>query len=108
MGVCEYDGVGWNEGQGKHRFWNSYIKSTGEDRLVLLTDGNEQIYCTVGSPGYYYMGDQLSYASKTFTPELRWMEERERPRKLSDEDQDYYEIYLISWTFSNPIVNSFE
>ena len=110
--VCEYDGVGWNEGQGKHRTWNSYIKSTGEDRLVLLTDGNKQIYCTVGSGGYY-MGDQPSHASKTFTPELRWIEiERDGtvsyPNTLSDEAQDYYGIYLVSWTFSDPIVNSFE
>ncbi|MBQ2840423.1 MAG: hypothetical protein IJE70_03665, partial [Oscillospiraceae bacterium] len=34
--VCEFNGFGSNEGFGKHRQWKGKVKSTGEDKIVLL------------------------------------------------------------------------
>lgn len=34
--ICEYDGVGADEGRGKYRKWKQAKISSGEDRLTLL------------------------------------------------------------------------
>lgn len=44
--VCQYDGIGANEGSGKYRVWKSYIKSTGEENLILFKDGNLTLACS--------------------------------------------------------------
>lgn len=108
--VCKYDGRYWTE-NGRYRKWKGYIKGTGEDHLVLLTTDNKQIYCTVGSAASY-MGDLPWYVEPgKVTPEL-WCREiggkENDTERLSDAEQDYYGIYLVSWTFSDPVENSFE
>ena len=51
--ICEYKGVEWNEGIGKHRTWNGYIRGSGFDVVVLHEDNDITVYCVVGNAGYY-------------------------------------------------------
>ena len=108
--VCEYDGIGANA-TGKYRLWKGYIKSTGEEDLVLLTDGNLKLVCALGWPSYY-MGD--SYLSgEEFTPYIYYEIYPNEFGGTSSGVMDIepilekYKIKLISWELSEPIENSF-
>ena len=109
--VCQYDGIGANEGVGKYREWKGYIKSTGEEQLVLHQDGNLSLACAVGSPKYY-MSDP-SMADDEYTPYIYYIESPNEFGGTSSGVLDIeplleqYKIKLISWQLSDPIENSF-
>ncbi len=54
--VCEYDGIGMNEGQGKYRKWNERLTSGNQNILLLSVDNSKEIYYNPG-PADYYMDD---------------------------------------------------
>ena len=109
--VCEFDGIEMNEGIGKYREWNGYIKGTGEEYVVLYEDSEIQFVCYVGSAAYY-MGDQ-SDPSEEFTPFILWKKylpemDINASGPANKDTLDEYKIKLISWKLSDPIENSFE
>lgn len=107
--ICKYDGVGWNEGVGKYRKWKSYLASSPkEDAVLLVADDKRKIYCFVGS-AEYYMGDEKYPEKRPLTPRLINIRLDNDFTSISqDELLEMYNIRLISWEFSDPIVNSFK
>ena len=105
--VCEYDGVDWNEGVGKHRIWKRTFKNTGEKDLLVLTDGDTKIYCSVGSADYY-MGDK-KYA-ELFVPKFYYVTFRENITESGSAEDllDKYKLELLDWKLSEPIENKFK
>ncbi|MCL2679484.1 MAG: hypothetical protein FWF18_04285 [Dehalococcoidia bacterium] len=110
--ICEFDGVdvSW-EGDGKTRKWKSHLAS-GNDRVVLLDLDISEAICALMGWAEYYMGDSnykpdegglipdvyIYDASQTVTY-----------RDISIDDLYYiYGIRLISWEFTDPIVNTFK
>ena len=107
--ICEYEGTDWGFDMGYFRNWRGYLKSNGEENLVLLNCDNRQIICTVGSPEYY-MNAQENTDIQNFVPKLILLQKTEAGNSsclLSKELQEYYNIELISWKLSEPIENSF-
>ena len=103
--ICEYDGIKWDEGNGKHRKWKKRLKSNGESNLLIVQDGDISIFCNVGS-AEYYMNDQSKYLKQTkFIPNLY-------PNKggifrSQKEIMEKYKLELVAWEFSEPVKNSF-
>lgn len=110
--VCQYDGIGANEGSGKYREWKGYIKSSGEEELILFEDGNLKLACSLGDPKYY-MSDP-SMPTQEYTPKIFYIISPNEFGGTSSGTMDIepileqYKIKLISWKLSEPIKNSFE
>ena len=105
--VCEYDGVDWNEGVGKHRSWKMTFKNTGEDDLLILTDGDMSIYCSVGGADYY-MGDE-NYG-EPYVPKFYYVNSYKSGYVSGSADEllEEYNIELLDWQLSEPIENTFK
>ncbi|REK66644.1 MAG: hypothetical protein C6P35_08245 [Cohnella sp.] len=109
--ICEYDGVGVDEGQGKYRKWKQRLAS-GKERVTLLkVDDTTEIYYNPGSPRYY-MGDlgESVYFKHNF-PDASIIKKDGRFTTDSviraDLLQKEYNIRLIRWDYTQPIKNSF-
>lgn len=105
--VCEYDGIDWDEGRGKHRNWKMTFKNTGEEDLLVLIDGDTKIYCSVGGADYY-MGDK-EYG-EPFIPKFYYVEFCDNITVSGGAGDllDKYKIELLDWYLSKPIENKFE
>ena len=110
--ICEFDGFGWNEGIGKHRQWKGYFQSTGEEKFILLQDGNFHLAVSVGYPEYY-MSDPTEFDTE-YEPYIYYIiDPNESGGTTSgitniEPILEQYKIKLISWKLSEPIPNSFE
>lgn len=107
--VCEYDGIGVDEGVGKHIQWKGYLKSNGNEEIVLLRKDSVRIVCSIGSPEYY-MGDG-DQSEQGIQPDLLLIEDYESlttVHVLTDAEGEKYKIKLISWQLTKPIINTFE
>ena len=121
--VCDYDGIGMNEGQGKYRKWKERLAS-GKEILILLEVSNpvslgsstkavkQEIYYSTGSVRYY-MGDLEDYEgyAESF-PNASLYEKyadgsSDDCRINADELYKKYHIKLISWDITKPIKNTF-
>lgn len=103
--VCEFVGYGVNEGVGKHRKWKGYVKSTGEDGVLIAEDDVRKVYVGVGDPEYY-MGEYKNY---TPAPNVYDIDKiKNDDLFLHGELEEKYNIKIIRWTFSEPIENTFE
>ena len=119
--VCEYDGIGMSSaaaGADKYREWIGYVESTGEGGVILmedvLPDGNLQLICSVGGPEYYMSDPDVVYESE-YTPNvIRIIRYNDGISSIGGSDAEIeelmetYNIKIISWTFSDPIENTFE
>lgn len=109
--ICEYDGIKWGIDSGKYRAWKKSYKNSGEEKLLILTDGDTRIYCNLGSGGYY-MGDLMYSINEPQTPEFYSVTSYDDVKiSLSGNDKelmDQYKIDLINWHLSEPIENKFE
>lgn len=121
--ICEFDGYGSDEGQGKHRKWKGYLAS-GKERLLLLEVDNpvslggdgkvvkQEIYYSEGS-ARFYMGDLKEYEGyRQSFPNASYFEQYEDGRTSfgviqADELLRKYNIKLISWDYTQPIKNTF-
>ena len=117
--VCEFQGYSVNEGSmRKMREWSGHMKSTGEEYVILVQDGNFYLVCSVGSPKYY-MNDPYydSYnVGGLHEPNIFYIIEpndvggstsggsQEEIERLMEQ----YKIKLVSWQFSEPIENTFK
>ena len=109
--VCEYEGVSWNEGFGRHRQWKGYVKGTGTRELILLEDDSLKFAVNLGTPEYYMSDPSMAYTEE-FTPYLYYIRTFESGGVSSgtaglDELTDRYKIKLISCTLSKPIKNAY-
>lgn len=124
--IVEFDGFGMNEGIGRYRRWTSRLAS-GEDLVLLLeVSDNKQIFYFPG-PANYYMGDRLNGYNHTF-PSASFIErergitrrdilhDKELLEQFGPLDQNtineeellnQYNIRLVNWEISEPIVNNF-
>lgn len=121
--ICEYDGVGWNEGVGKHRKWKESLASGNKEVLLLQIDDTKSVYYSVGN-SKYYMGDEKKYTetenTETENTEIEYTSKFNhayvveidgritRTSMISDSELlKRYGIKLISWDYTKPIVNIF-
>jgi hypothetical protein len=120
--ICDYDGIGMNEGTGKYRQWKERLASGNQKVLLLNLDGaigttfpnrkilEQEIYYDPGSGGYY-MGE----SSEGFTPNFPNASINEEYQDgtnvdgiiLASELLNNYKIKLISWDIAKPITNNF-
>jgi len=108
--ICEYDGIGMNEGQGKYRKWKEYLKSNNKEKAVLLlNDGARKLYCFIGS-AEYYMNDEKYPEHRPLTPRVYMvkLDNKDTAIFIQQELLEIYKINLISWEFTEPITNSFK
>jgi len=108
--ICEFDGFGWNEMRGKYRKWTSHLSNSKKESAVLIiVDEKVKIYCYVGS-AEYYMGDEKWPELRPLTP--RFVPIKNNPNDMNvyqiDEFIEKYGLKLISWEFTDPIVNTFK
>lgn len=104
--ICEYDGVGIGN-NGKFLKWKKRIASTGEEDLLLLSEENKKIFCTVGNANYY-MGEIQE--DETPNPKL-YIDECKETITTSSSDPvelEKYNIRIIHYEFSQPIENIFK
>ena len=104
--VCKYDGVGIGD-NGKFLKWRKWILSTGEEDLLLLSDGNINVYCTVGNADYY-MGENQE--KKQVHPKV-FIRKYENSLITSSADPlelAKYNIKILQYAFSEPVENIFE
>ncbi|MNJ46040.1 hypothetical protein D3C77_411600 [compost metagenome] len=109
--ICEYEGVGWNEGSGKYRKWKQRLASGNDDFLLLKVDDSTRIYFYPES-AQYYMNDLQEYdgVSRLFPNAMIQQKQGETDdfsRIRADELLKTYKIKLIKWEDSPPIKNSF-
>jgi len=119
--ICEYDGIGMNEGVGKYRKWKRRLQS-GNEVIVLFETENileqttygvivsRSIIFSLGTPNYY-MGEnekfEYTFPDASCREIYRAGEIRSR-RVSADELFEKYGIRLISWEILPPIDNHFK
>lgn len=103
--ICEFDGFDWNEGLGKHRNWKTSLKNSGNKAVLITEDEERKVYCFVGD-AEYYMGDETYPEPRPLKPRL-YCEELTDNHFLGTLSLKY-KVELLSWEFSEPIVNSFK
>lgn len=109
--ICEYDGVGMDEGQGKHRKWKQRYVSGNKNITLLKINNNSEIVYSEGSANYY-MGDLKEYEQyNPLFPDAIIIEKdigsTSEGLIRADELLKKYHIKLISWEPSPPIKNTF-
>ncbi|EPY14882.1 hypothetical protein [Paenibacillus alvei] len=122
--ICEYDGIGSNEGTGKYRKWKERFASGNPKILLLKVDGAsgiafgnkktiyQEIFFDLG-PAWYYMGDDEGGSGyKPIYPNASFSEQYQdgsgtKGVILADELLNKYNIKLISWDYTQPIRNNF-
>lgn len=101
-----------NEGIGKYRKWKGYIKSSGDEKLILLEDGKLKLACSIGDPAYYMGDDNMTI--EEHTPSIFNIKTTDIFGGTSygvldiEPILEQYKINLVSWKLSDPIQNSFE
>ena len=106
--VCKYEGIGWNESEGKYRKWKNYLASGNDTSIVLvsLVDSSTRIHYDIYyQSGYaeYYMG--APDVNKSSFPRFY---ENLKGSSVSAEELLKYGIKIISWEHSQPIANEFK
>lgn len=113
----EYDGTGWNEGNGKFRKWKLTLKSSGADRVTLVKtkegDAEIEIFFSLGD-AEYFMGD--AEKDQVYTknyPNGALISKKEGQLTstslfTSGELTNKYNIRILEWETGPPIQNHFE
>jgi len=107
--IAEFAGLGFSAGVGRYRRWNGYIQSSGLARVHVLTiDELRTIYISIGGPAYY-MGDVSIELTTYFTPSLVMVASGGDNPGIGRRDELFrpYNVELINWEISSPIVNTF-
>lgn len=116
--ICEFDGFGFNEGNGKFRKWKSSLKS-GKNRITLLENDNIEIYyfpvkndsrlpgVFMGDTEYYSGGIGDTFPDAWYT--ANFDDKTINDYIISADDMlDKYNLKLIKWEYSKPIGNKFK
>ena len=86
--------------------WKKWLLASGEEDLLLLSEGNKKIFCTVGNANYY-MGEIQE--DETPKPKL-YIDECEGTITTSSSNPvelEKYNVRIIHYEFSQPIENIF-
>ncbi len=109
--VCEYAGIGADEGVGKYVDWDGYIKGTEDEALFIMEKDGKKIYCSVGWPEYY-MDDPEDDAAVAPEPFFYSVYPNNMggttSHYINDEEMQTYGISIIGYEFSEPIENEFK
>lgn len=112
--ICEFDGFKMNEGLGKYRKWKSLLKSGNKKIILLQINDTDYLYYDPGYAGYY-LGDSNNANAISYEEYFPNASRLERDGNftsdgiiMADELLNKYNITLISWQPSEPIVNEFE
>ncbi|WRS28606.1 hypothetical protein U6B65_05615 [Oscillospiraceae bacterium MB08-C2-2] len=109
--ICEYNGIGMDEGRGKFRQWKKYLASGNERISLLRVNDYKEIYYDPG-PDWYYMGDVDETNYDHAFPNASYIEEDgqiTRRGEISEKELvEQYNIKLLGWEPSPPIENIFE
>lgn len=108
--ICEFDGYGLSGGRGKYRKWKSAFAS-GRERVTLYVDETVEIHYPVGS-AQYYMGDleKGRTVNHAFPNAVITAKDGKMTMSASIDARQLekkYNIVLISWVHTPPIVNRF-
>jgi hypothetical protein len=109
--ICEFDGFGSNEGSGKYRKWKNRLASGDtEARITLLQISDTKKIVYYAGSADYYMGDQVTHYLNNFSFPNAVIYEGSGGTRLVREEQllNDYHIKLISWDYTQPILNSFD
>jgi hypothetical protein len=108
--ICEYDGIGADEGRGKYRKWKQRLASGNERIILLKVDDTKKIEFVPGS-AEYYMGDSDIGKNDSSFPNAIIITQDGRFTTESgiraDQLLKEYNIKLVGWDASQPIKNSF-
>lgn len=110
--VCDYTGVGWNEGNmKKYRIWDKHLKNEEEVILHRIND-YEYVVLNTGCSAAYLMGDKEnpSYSYGNVCANLvKLSKNKERLVSSLSKEELYnkYGIEIISFEIVPPIENSF-
>ena len=115
--ICEFDGFGFNEGNGKFRKWKARLKS-GNNRITLLKNGNIEIYyfpikddsrlagVFMGDTEYYTGGIGGTFPDAWYTTNFE--DETINDYIIDAGDMiNKYNLKLIKWECTPPIENNF-
>ena len=116
--ICEFDGFGFNEGNGKFRKWKARLKSS-KNRITLLKNDNIEIYyfpvkdnsrlpgVFMGDAEYYSGGIGDTFPDAWYTTDFE--NEAVNDYIISADDmKNKYNLQLVKWECSKPIENKFE
>ena len=115
--ICEFDGFGFNEGNGKFRKWKAQLKS-GNTRITLFKNEDIEIYYFPVKedsrlPGVF-MGDTEYYSGGTGgTFPDAWYTTNFNDKTINDyiisanDMREKYGLQLINWECPVPIENKF-
>lgn len=123
--ICEFDGFGANEGNGKYRKWKNSLASGNSFRELLLESNGEEGISYYPGIAQYFMGDLgqhdeyqqfiadsiiIERMGKIIKKDGRVFEsDGETSTQYSNANEllDSYNIKLISWESTPPIKNTF-
>lgn len=107
--ICEYDGIGMNEGVGKFRKWKSRLSSGDEELVLLKFDDLKKLVYPTGSADHY-MGDSRYGYDKEFREAVLYDTSENAFSATTIETEELlkeYNIEIIKWNYSEPITNKF-
>lgn len=110
--ICEYAGIGSNEGIGKYNKWEGRLLS-GSERVTLLKLNNDMEICYPIRSAEYYMGDLesgVSYNRDFSNASLFTKFKGGHEARLIEADELFtkYRIKIISWEYTKPIVQRYK
>lgn len=105
--VCEYDGI-YSEWANRKLTWNSYVKGTTDDEIVLFENDKIIVYCYIGEPAYYLGSPEHTEVPEPelyckILPEGYVVSEKEHPESF----EKVCGAEIISYNLSDPIENTF-
>ncbi|MBR1443514.1 MAG: hypothetical protein IJ583_08280 [Firmicutes bacterium] len=118
--ICEYNGIGANEGRGKYLKWKSYLKKHNNDEIILYEKDNTKIVfapCNSDNAAIY-MGGETFYGNGsvndlTYPFPGAWYicDEGDHELIIEINEKKLFEEYGIKLTYietSEPITNEFK
>ena len=120
--ICEYDGIGIRHGvfgvpTAKYIKWKQHLASNnnGYDAYILLLkiSGNVGVYYFVGDVRFYmgiddYSNEDMPYFHNGRIYSAAYIDQSGSTSIKADELLEKYGIKIISWEYSDPIVNTFK
>jgi hypothetical protein len=114
--ICEYDGIGMNEGSGKYRKWKEHLASGKERLTILKINDTQEIFYRTGYANYYMGEDQeegityeFSFPNADFVDEIKDRNGEFYESKITAEELlKKYHIKLISWNYTKPITQNYK
>ena len=106
--ICKYDGIDTSISYGKSIKWKKYLASNKKESDILLlriddktgvyySTGHPEYFMGVGGTAYFSIFDQYKSGTSTSSSGVS-----------TDELLEKYGIIIISWEYSDPIVNTFK